>query len=400
MFGANYMNDRQGYTPLNLYVGLPFPADVQQVQAAMFESPNNALISINAQTQDKAAAVFTQETYEITKGTRVTGGLRFTQEKKSFTGNEAADIPNGLTVVPPDPAASDSFVPVTVATAPTVEKTFNKPTWRFSLDQDFSDSTLGYVSYNRGFKSGAYNPTAIAPNSIPVNPEVLDAYEIGVKSELLEHRLRVNGAAFHYNYKDLQVQTVNGTTGGVTTQNAAKAVSNGGELDLSALVTQAFTLNAGVSVLHAKYEDYLNASVFIPCVTAPTTPGCVGPAGNAQGFRNESGANLLFSPKFTANLGADYRAQMPGDNSLKFSSQYYHNSGYDTEVGGRLHVPSYNLVNLAATFYTPHDHYFLRLWGENLTDSHHAAYLNGGTQADGIAYYRPITYGITVGGKL
>src|SRR3546814_10981039 len=63
--------------------------------------------------------------------------------------------------------------------------------WRISLDQKFSTDIMGYVSYNRGFKSGGVN----AQQPLPANPyrsEKVDAFELGVKTQLFDHRLRLN----------------------------------------------------------------------------------------------------------------------------------------------------------------------------------------------------------------
>ncbi|MDB6046387.1 MAG: hypothetical protein JWM63_4938 [Gammaproteobacteria bacterium] len=68
-----------------------------------------------------------------------------------------------------------------------LSRTYEKPTWRVALDHRFTDDILGYVSYNRGFKSGGYN-THSADNP-PYNPETLDAYEIGAKTEWLAHQV-------------------------------------------------------------------------------------------------------------------------------------------------------------------------------------------------------------------
>ena len=80
---------------------------------------------------------------------------------------------------------------------------FRKATWRLALDHQFTPDVLGYVSDNRGFKSGAFNTSVYTQPA--VKPEVLDAYEIGLKSEYFDHRFRANLAAYYYQYKDLQV---------------------------------------------------------------------------------------------------------------------------------------------------------------------------------------------------
>src|SRR3546814_5938747 len=80
---------------------------------------------------------------------------------------------------------------------------FAEPTWRVSLEHDLATDVLGYVSYNRGFKSGVFNAgTATAP---VVEPEIVDAYEGGVKATFLDRKVRLNTAAFYYDFQDIQL---------------------------------------------------------------------------------------------------------------------------------------------------------------------------------------------------
>src|SRR3546814_4710745 len=73
--------------------------------------------------------------------------------------------------------------------------TFKKLTWRIALDQQLAPGILAYASYNRGFKSGLYN--SIPPSADVIQPEVLDAYEAGLKTELLDRRVRLNRSEEH-----------------------------------------------------------------------------------------------------------------------------------------------------------------------------------------------------------
>ena len=114
-------------------------------------------------------------------------------------------------------------------------KTFNKLTWRLALDHRFSDEVLGYVSYNRGFKSGSF-----APNTVPIltlRPETLDAYEAGLKTDLFDRRVRFNIAGFYYEQKNLQVNQI--LSGVLEVYNASGARSYGFDADVQARVTSA-----------------------------------------------------------------------------------------------------------------------------------------------------------------
>src|SRR3546814_11118893 len=86
---------------------------------------------------------------------------------------------------PPRSTRTDTLCPYTTLFR---SKNFAEPTWRVSLEHDLATDVLGYVSYNRGFKSGVFNAgTATAP---VVEPEIVDAYEGGVKATFLDRKVR------------------------------------------------------------------------------------------------------------------------------------------------------------------------------------------------------------------
>src|SRR5690606_29822141 len=81
---------------------------------------------------------------------------------------------------------------------------YKKPTWRLALDYDATDDLLLYATYNRGFKSGNFNNTSFTVP--PFGPEIVDAYEVGFKSELMDRRVRLNSSIFYYDYKGIQLK--------------------------------------------------------------------------------------------------------------------------------------------------------------------------------------------------
>jgi iron complex outermembrane receptor protein len=128
---------------------------------------------------------------EFLPATRLVLGLRYTDEKRALSVNSAY-------YTQPEPPGA-SVPPLT--DEPT--KWFSQLTYRVGIDHKFDNGTLIYVSKNLGFKSGGYNSTQ--PSLPSFEPEKLNAYEAGFKSELFDHRLRLNGAAFHYDYTNIQM---------------------------------------------------------------------------------------------------------------------------------------------------------------------------------------------------
>ena len=151
---------------------------------------------------------------------------------------------------------------VTVPYAPP-SLTIKKPTWRFALDHQFGPDVLGYISYNRGIKSGGFN--ILSPANPAYLPERLDAYEAGLKTELFDHHLRLNAGGFYYDYSNLQVTQFVGLSQSVV--NGAKARIYGLDVDFTARLTTDLSLSGGFELLHATFTDYKNAVGSIPKVT-------------------------------------------------------------------------------------------------------------------------------------
>ena len=235
-------------------------------------------------------AAFGQITYDVTNTTRVTGGVRYTRDYRSQTGQ--------LIVTDPEPVGA--------VTVPEVNDypraNFNAWTGKVSLSQDFTDYSTGYVSYNRGFKSGVFDTYIVFSNPAPaVSPEFINAYEIGLKNELFDRHLRLNGAAFLYDYSNLQVTHF--AAGGMTLlANAASARIKGGELEFEAAVARNTTFQGGVSWIDAVYESFPTAPANIVLPITSPNPDNGGFGGTFITQQNASGNRMPFAPKFSATF--------------------------------------------------------------------------------------------------
>jgi iron complex outermembrane receptor protein len=303
-----------------------------------------------ATQQTNSYAIYGEGTYAITDATHVTAGLRYTQDEHQFSGRRVATVGNTVAVG-------------TVLQNAYAENRNSEPTWRFSLDHQLTETVLGYVSYNRGFKSGTYNLSNItAP---PVGPEKLDAYEVGLKSELFEHVLRLNGAAFYYNYKGIQITTVQ--AGVASFFNAAKSEIKGAEFEATfapRMPIGNLTLTSGLALLHAKYTCF-----DVACGGSPgqiNTPLPTG--GNLQTSGSLTGNTLIRAPKWTLEVRGDYTIPV-GRGELGLSASAYHNDGFYWEPDNRLKQDPYDLVNaeISYAFGSLHQ-YRVRIFGTNLLD--------------------------------
>jgi iron complex outermembrane receptor protein len=302
----------------------------------------------------------------IAAQTNLTLGLRYTEEHKTFDGRETLSINGGTPGPLPLPAVAPS-------------ESFDKLTWRFSLDHQLADDVLAYVSANRGFKSGGYN--GFAPTNPPYNPEVLDAYELGLKSEWLDHHVRVNSAAFFYDYSNIQVSKYTNTA---VIYNGAGAHVEGLDLDAQAKYGN-FRLSGGLEWLHSRFTNFPNAQFSTPL-----------PAGGATLYSgNASGNELPLAPTITADVSADYVVAAPF-GSADINVTDYYNHGWYPEADNYLRQPAYDLLSISVTLAPPDERFTTKFWANNLLNKPVYGYF--ATQATG--YFAdpnnpPRSYGIT-----
>jgi iron complex outermembrane receptor protein len=329
---------------------------------------------------------FGEASYSLPTETKLTLGLRYTNDKldESFTQRSGT----GANIAPGPFSQSDSF---------------SKLTYRAILDQKISSDALVYASYSRGFRSGSYNINSPAVNiaGVPtpapvVSPEVLDAYEVGLKSELLDHHLRFNLSAFRYDYSNLQISSVqNGT---VITLNAAKARIKGMDADFTFVASNRLTFTGGASVLDSKFTSFPGGPYNTPrpavCTPVPTTTGPL-TGGNLTCSANLAGNRTPRSPKFTSNIGATYT--LPTEvGAFALNASLYHNSGFYWEVDNRIRQPAYNLLNASVGWTSNSSKYEVRVYAKNLLNEYYYSYFSESSFRDSGTPEMPRNYGVTV----
>ena len=228
--GLFFMRDVSGYDPLDL--GGPAVAPL-------------AFAESDATQTTKSYAGFADVTWSLVSNTRLTAGLRYTRDERFIVAGYTLGLAAGTTVAKG------------TTNSPQADTT-SKPTGRISLAHDFSPDVMGYVAFNRGFKSGAFN-VVVAPGAEigpPVQPETLDAYSIGEKIEFFNHRLRVNSEAFWYDYKNIQV--IESVPGGTALRNGGKATIDGVDVDAAWSPGEHLEITAGLEVLDGHYDSFPN----------------------------------------------------------------------------------------------------------------------------------------------
>jgi iron complex outermembrane receptor protein len=323
-------------------------------------------------------AAYAQGTYSFGGSTNLTAGLRYTIDDRRTVSSQTLTI--GSSVIPAGGPIDQS-------------KAFKKLTWRLSLDHRFSDEVLGYISYNRGFKGGSF--TAMNFPAIELKPETLDAYEVGIKSDLFDRRVRLNVAAFYYNYVNLQVNQIE--NGLLFVYNANGAHTYGLDADLEARVTKGLTLNAGISLLHDRYTSFPNAFTTTPIIPVFPPPANNAPnGGNLVGTGDATGKRLQNTPDVTFNIGFSYEVETQ-IGKISLAANNYYNGGYFTAPENRLRQPHYDVVDASITWLSRDNHFSLKIWGKNLGDTVYSTQIDATNFGDSRGLAPPRTFGATAG---
>ena len=223
-----------------------------------------------------------QVEYDFADKLTFTLGLRYTDDRK--TGNSAARVaaktdtgsPPGTPLGLSTYVDLDTFDQITIAAADgsrpcpppvgglpcrsdiPVKQVLTEWGGKAGIDYRFTDDIMGYASYSRGFKSGAFDTRALAAfqgtADQPTEAEFLDAYEVGVKSTLADGALDLNGAIFFYQWDDLQVFDVD-NLGRVAFLNIPESELLGAEVDAKWTPTDSLYVQVGVGWLDSEIKD-------------------------------------------------------------------------------------------------------------------------------------------------
>jgi iron complex outermembrane receptor protein len=239
----------------------------------------NPQVLCNEQTEESKAA-YGEANYKFTDADTLTIGGRVTQDSKQWIGRQQVFVQQ---LTSPTGAYNPAFTwqslgglmnAANFAAYPfgvvTDSHTWTQPTYRITFSHQFDKDLFGYINYSRGFRAGGYNDqvgTSGAPISNtekePTDPEIANSFEGGVKSEWLDHRLRINEALFYVRYKDLirqVVEPVTNSNGGAGEEtlfaNAASMTAYGIENELTAQLAEGLMLNVPFSFQHCEYGKF------------------------------------------------------------------------------------------------------------------------------------------------
>jgi iron complex outermembrane recepter protein len=333
-------------------------------------------------------------TYSFFDTTHLTLGLRYTDETKGLSGRVTplAGFPDSLAALPPTAITYPGQpYPGNPAGIPT-SLHFDKLTYRAVLAQDFGDNVHAYISDNLGFKSGAYNANLFT--NPPVLPEVLYAYEAGIKSEFWDHRIRLNVAYFYYDYTNVQVRSTAppAPPGNAFLENVASEHIHGFDGDFVIAPIADFNINGGFEIMDDRYYNYpgTTCSIAGTKIEDGETVGAVHSVPcNLAGYR------IQYSPPISANIGFTYKVDATFAG-LSFNVNDHYSSRYPLAPDNSISEPAKNLVDASVKATAPNKHYDLQLYVRNLTNQY--TYVGGlASNSFSVIPGPPRTYGLTFG---
>ncbi|WP_116367311.1 TonB-dependent receptor [Parahaliea mediterranea] len=360
----------------------------------------------------ESQALFGQVIYAINDRLNLTAGLRYTDEQKDFYRDPAISTP----AITYDPNTHFSYSDARALARQDLSDDIlsdldtDHTDYKLALDYQLGDNAMVYGQVATGFKAGEFGARANSPETaLPTDDEEAISYEIGLKSELWDNRLRLNLAAFWASYENLQfgvfVPSANVTGQETLNQNVGEATTKGIELDLSASLTDRLTVNLNAGYLDASYDEFcadLNGASAYP---TPPTSSCGSVTALTDGTylveEDQSDLELSRAPSYNYHVSGEYDLPLPDGwgglvalLSYTYSDEYFSDStinhpkgktgGFGTWDGSLAWSNSSRALRVA-------------LWGKNLTDEEEVSGLTPTANFFNQRFwYPPRTYGVNL----
>jgi iron complex outermembrane receptor protein len=319
----------------------------QSVQGALIlgGTSDTQLMSTFGDVDSTNWSVFGQVELDFAEEWTLIAGLRWSQDDKQLEMNRIyEDVPQGI---PP----TEVFNVDAVAIPGIDEVDYGDYAARAQLNWKVAEETLLYASYNRGIKGGNWSLDplgGVLDENLRHDEEVLNAYEIGLKTDLFDGNARLNAAAYYYDYKDYQAFSMFVLTPQVTNSDAE---STGGEIELTVSPANGLYFMLGAAFIDSEVEavpDVFGGTLKAEFPTAPAVS-----------------LNALVRYEWPA-FGGDLAVQVDG----KWNDDQYLD-GSNSEVSFE---PSYSVWNGRLSFQTGDQRLKVALWARNFTDEEYRVY--------------------------
>ncbi len=335
-------------------------------------------------------AAYTDDSYKLADWITLRAGLRYNHDNGSqknaldqLRGSDQVPIANlGFFTQQPNGTVGPTLV---LPGSPGYDAAVNQTrsqylhntavTGRAGVDFTLTQDALLYFNYSKGYRSAAFNAQFLfTPEDLTtVKPETLDSYEAGFKTSWLDHRLQVDGAVFHYQYKDQQIINVY-PTGQQPLINLGKSKIDGGELEIITRPIRVLTLRASVGFLHSDVQDGVLSTGSI------------------------DGQELPYAPHVSGTLAADWEAWQTDAVKINLHLDTNYNSKQYLALPNEdaISQGGYSLLNGRLSLASADDKWDVGVWGRNMANKF---YLTNAVDVQGFGFdYRhvgtPRMYGV------
>lgn len=360
----------------------------------------NPLILCNRQDAD-AQALFVDGTYQATDKLSISAGVRYTSEDKDWAGRPRVNV-FALDGAPTLEELGEPINGVNFKKYPTGvvsnSESWSEPTYRLNFSYDFSDNTMGFAKYDRGFKSGGYNDqlgTQLNPitdvAAEPTDPEIADSFEFGFKSSLADGRASVAVNAYYVEYTDAQrTFNVSFPGGGQETLffNAAEMTVYGVEYEGSFAISDRFNLRTSLSWMDAEFDKFEADTNFDGVVDVDL-----------------SGQPVTRAPELMGVLEGRYEVPLANGSDLSFGVRVSYEddsvaSYSDVDPAFNTELQARTLVDASVTYTDSKDRFYVKGMANNITDERYrTGTLSVATLWIMSAYGPPRYWGFEVGAK-
>ncbi|MDO8863991.1 TonB-dependent receptor [Haliea sp. E1-2-M8] len=300
---------------------------------------------ITLETETDTWAAYAELSYQFSDKWKASAGLRYSEEKKKV-GSSIFFPPTGVTLPISDLAPEDTFETDNVSP-------------RVTVAYEPTDSIMLYAAYALGFKSGGINGRATGvQNFVVYDDSEITSYEVGIKSDLFDNRLRLNLALFYQELDDWQVQ-VNSIDPDTFTflsriENAAGANMSGAELEATWVVTESLQINGSLGWINAEYDTYLSQDF--------STLEFIDVADLYE---------FQFTPDWTGSVTARYEARLGELGTLvaRVDWSYVDNQYFQVRPSPLIEGDNYSLLDARLELREAFGSSLaIALWGKNLGD--------------------------------
>ena len=324
--------------------------DVQRILAGPVTQNDNGVADYGTETT--SYAVFGEGTVRLSSALRGVLGLRYTKDDLEFRHSRVS-------------TQAAAFPGVQPAVANTGSTSANGSTVRIGPQYDFAPNVSGYATYSKGYKGPAFNVffNMLNRDTLAIAPETSDSYELGLKTTLLDNKLRLNVAVFSTKYQNYQANFFDTVGGTVVTRliNAGDVSTKGVEIDFVARPMTGLTVSGALANIQARIDNF----------------NC--PVG-ANASCQVNGKPLPYSPDWKASLQGAYRFNLANGLGVEFGTDYTWQSEVQYDIGQFADTiqPAYGIWNATASLTSPIGGWRVSVLAKNLTDKSYASFLGRG----------------------